>query len=160
MSNFEDAVIQRIKQLEREVERLQRWERPAYVWQSYTVNWTAETTNPTIGNGTLAGRYTQIGKTIIGTIALAMGSTTTYGSGAWHFSLPKSVASGKISVGNWVAVDTGVPKYYTGNVLIYGGTTDIVQFVRDAGYQWFDPYVPHAWASGDTLNILFIYEVA
>ena len=29
MSSFEDAVIQRIKQLEREVERLQRWERPA-----------------------------------------------------------------------------------------------------------------------------------
>ena len=28
MSSFEDAVIQRIKQLEREVERLQRWERP------------------------------------------------------------------------------------------------------------------------------------
>ena len=28
MSVFEDAVIQRIKQLEREVERLQRWERP------------------------------------------------------------------------------------------------------------------------------------
>ena len=31
MSAFEDAVIQRIKQLEREVERLQRWERPADV---------------------------------------------------------------------------------------------------------------------------------
>ena len=29
MSNFEDAVIQRIKQLEREVERLQKWERAA-----------------------------------------------------------------------------------------------------------------------------------
>ena len=29
MSAFEDAVIQRIKQLEREVERLQRWERAA-----------------------------------------------------------------------------------------------------------------------------------
>ena len=29
MSAFEDAVIQRIKRLEREVERLQRWERPA-----------------------------------------------------------------------------------------------------------------------------------
>jgi hypothetical protein len=29
VSTFEDAVIQRIKQLEREVERLQRWERPA-----------------------------------------------------------------------------------------------------------------------------------
>ena len=29
MSAFEDAVIQRIRSLEREVERLQRWERPA-----------------------------------------------------------------------------------------------------------------------------------
>ena len=29
MSAFEEAIIQRIKQLEREVERLQRWERPA-----------------------------------------------------------------------------------------------------------------------------------
>lgn len=29
MSSFEDAVIQRIKQLEREVERLQKWERAA-----------------------------------------------------------------------------------------------------------------------------------
>ena len=31
MSAFEDAVIQRIKQLEREVERLQRWERPIVI---------------------------------------------------------------------------------------------------------------------------------
>ena len=30
MSAFEDAVIQRIKQLEREVERLQKWERAAF----------------------------------------------------------------------------------------------------------------------------------
>ena len=29
MSSFEDAIIQRIRSLEREVERLQRWERPA-----------------------------------------------------------------------------------------------------------------------------------
>ncbi len=31
MSAFEDAVIQRIKQLEREVERLQKWERPIVI---------------------------------------------------------------------------------------------------------------------------------
>ena len=31
MSAFEDAVIQRIKQLEREVERLQKWERPVII---------------------------------------------------------------------------------------------------------------------------------
>ena len=31
MSSFEDAVIQRIRSLEREVERLQRWERPIVI---------------------------------------------------------------------------------------------------------------------------------
>ena len=31
MSSFEDAIIQRIKQLEREVERLQKWERPIVI---------------------------------------------------------------------------------------------------------------------------------
>ena len=31
MSDFDEAVIQRIKQLEREVERLQRWERPIVI---------------------------------------------------------------------------------------------------------------------------------
>ena len=60
----------------------------AGTWQSYTVSWTAATTNPSIGNGTLSGRYTQIGKTVIGSISLTMGSTTTYGTGAWSFSLP------------------------------------------------------------------------
>ena len=31
MSEFDEAVIQRIKQLEREVERLQKWERPVII---------------------------------------------------------------------------------------------------------------------------------
>ena len=100
MSSFEDAIIQRIKQLAREVERLQKWERAADLglgklsdpnadrvlfwdesagalkwlqvggivntdlgkWQSHTVSWTAATTNPSIGNGTLTGRYIVIGK--------------------------------------------------------------------------------------------------
>ena len=41
MSNFEDAVIQRIKQLEREVERLQKWERPDKTgWIPVSDTWT------------------------------------------------------------------------------------------------------------------------
>ena len=56
------------------------------VWTAYTPTWTAATTNPSIGNGTLAGRYTQIGKTCVLVIGLTAGSTTTYGSGNWSFS--------------------------------------------------------------------------
>ena len=39
------------------------------------------TTNPSIGNGVPTGRYLRLGKTIICTIVMQMGSTTTYGSG-------------------------------------------------------------------------------
>ena len=39
MSAFEDAVIQRIKQLEREVERLKRWERPVIITDGHLRGW-------------------------------------------------------------------------------------------------------------------------
>ena len=160
MSEFDEAVIQRIKQLEREVERLQKWEQPVGKWQSYTVSWTASTTNPAIGNGTLIGRYTQIGKTVMGTISLVMGSTTTYGSGGWYFSLPKAVASNAFLTGNWVVVDASPLKFYAGLLRAYGNEDKISQFIRDAGLYWLAGITPHTWANGDSLRISFTYEVA
>ena len=57
-------------------------------WTSYTPSWTATTTNPTVGNGTLIGRYQKIGRTVIFHVNLICGSTTTYGSGSYNFTLP------------------------------------------------------------------------
>ena len=157
MSEFDEAVIQRIKQLEREVERLQRWEQPVGKWQSYTVSWTAGITNPAIGNGTLIVRYIQIGKTVMGTILLAPGSTTTYGSGVWYFSLPKTIASGAFLTGNWAAYDNDTIKFYVGILRAYGSESKITQFIRDAGVYWLDATTPHTWANGDSLRISFTY---
>lgn len=57
-------------------------------WTAYTPVWTAATTNPSLGNGTLTGQYMKIGRTCHVMIKLVMGSTTTYGSGSWRISLP------------------------------------------------------------------------
>lgn len=62
-------------------------------WTSYTPAWTAATTAPDIGNGTLVGYYLKIGRTVHVAVILTCGSTTTYGSGAWSFSLPATASS-------------------------------------------------------------------
>lgn len=65
-------------------------------WTSYTPTWTAATTNPSLGNGTIVGRYIKIGRTCTAVIKLTMGSTTTYGSGLYRFGIPFTSASASI----------------------------------------------------------------
>lgn len=62
-------------------------------WTSYTPAWTGSGSNPAIGNGTLAGKYRQIGKSIDYEINILMGSTTTFGSGTYSFSLPVTASA-------------------------------------------------------------------
>jgi hypothetical protein len=57
-------------------------------WISYTPNWTAASSNPVIGNGTIEGWYKVVGKTCFVRGNIAMGSTTTFGSGEWYVSMP------------------------------------------------------------------------
>ncbi len=166
MSSFEDAIIQRIKQLEREVERLQRWERPAYIWKAYTPTWTADTTNPAIGNGTLTGRYIVIGKLCTYVLGLVMGSTTTYGSGNWAFSLP-------INAVNTAGINFyGVAHIRKAGTANYERIAQIAPSVSTSAINTFtDPTqgsnlynisatVPFTWGENDALGIEITYEVA
>lgn len=65
-------------------------------WTAYTPAWTA-TANPSLGNGTLVGQYIKIGRTCTVTVFLTTGSTTTYGTGTYLFSLPFAAASSAVS---------------------------------------------------------------
>lgn len=62
-------------------------------YSSYAPTWSAATTNPTLGNGTLAGLYRQVNKEVHFLIRLLIGSTTTVGSGGYSWSLPVAAAS-------------------------------------------------------------------
>ena len=57
-------------------------------WTAYTPTWTAASSNPAIGNGTIEGYYKVVGKTCFVRGNIAMGSTTTFGSGEWYVSMP------------------------------------------------------------------------
>lgn len=73
-------------------------------WTAYTPSWTAATTNPVLGNGTLVGQYMKVGRTCTVAIMLTIGSTSTFGSGFWRISLPAqaaSVASGSPGILSW-----------------------------------------------------------
>lgn len=57
-------------------------------WTNYTPTWTCLTTGPVLGNGTLTGKYCQIGQTVHFIIELTAGTTTTFGTGNFQFDLP------------------------------------------------------------------------
>jgi hypothetical protein len=57
-------------------------------WTSYIPVWTASGSNPVIGNGTIEGWYKIIGKTCFVRGNIAMGSSTTFGTGEWYVSMP------------------------------------------------------------------------
>jgi len=129
-------------------------------WATYTPTWTATTTNPTLGNGTLNGRYKQIGKTVHLAIELTFGSTTTPGTGTYAFALPATATS-------------SVARILTGQAVTSGGRGDLTCVI--AGGTTVAPFAPSAaspptsqltgsgmfsaaWAAGNFIRIDGTYE--
>ena len=135
-------------------------------WTGYTPVLTAATTNPTIGNGSIIGRYKQYGKTIHFAIEFVFGSTSTAGSGAWSISLPPSLP---------VTNASGTPVF----VANCNGSVGGFRFHADATlaptattFQMFAPtsntqvalttvqqtVMGNAWANGNFIRITGTYE--
>ena len=154
--NFDEKVVDRIKKLEREVERLRVKESPG-AWLAYTPAWTANVGTPSLGNGTITGKYAKIGKVVTAIVTLTFGSTTSVsGTSTWYISLPFIAISG---MGVWVAYDSGV-KFYTGSVRVYTGSSVIGSFFQDAGQGYLSATIPHTWGENDTLTFMVTYEAA
>lgn len=61
-------------------------------WQSYTPTWSGSGGTPSLGNGTLQGRYVVHGQTLHLAIKLIWGSTTTgNASTSWLFTIPSGL---------------------------------------------------------------------
>ena len=125
-------------------------------WDTYTPTWSAGTTPPTLGNGTIAGRYWRVGHRIDFSIVLTFGSTTTAGSGSYTFSLPTSAQTTLLPVGQVLARHGGPPGNYGFLRTSSASTVDAwmlssSDFLRDSTL---------AWAAGDTICISGTYEAA
>lgn len=101
-------------------------------WPSYNPEWTADTTNPTIGNGSIVGARRIVGKTCDFRVIITMGSTTTYGSGGYFVSLPDTTVTGVQLVACEVN-NSGAVYHCRGRVLSGGTTVQLVAPPTTAG---------------------------
>lgn len=125
-------------------------------WTTYTPTWTAASGGTSIGNGGISASFQVVAKTLLLRLYCAFGSTTTFGTGSWSFSLPAGVTSANLYQGGLpgVAFDssTGARWVVTSDVGP-SATTFNVTPARDAGSFVCDASRPFTWASADTLYL-------
>jgi hypothetical protein len=145
-----------------------RWDGSAWTlvdtggWRSFTPTWTTSGTAPALGNGTLTGRYQQRGKTVHFRIELTAGTTTTFGTGNWSFTVPNTPDTVVSQTANVRAIDVSAGLAYTGQGTLFGSTTTIPQTATGASgaLQTITNTVPMTWASTDSLRIWGSYQAA
>ncbi|MFF9625453.1 hypothetical protein [Streptomyces griseosporeus] len=131
-------------------------------WTSYTPTWTAST-NPAIGNGVIVGRYMKIGRIVIGHINITAGSTTTFGSGAYNFSLPATAANAGASMVGTCQILTSTNRWQ-GQIIVSPNASSVAAFSNltstNTRIDFVSGTVPDTLASGSQIRITFIYEAA
>lgn len=132
-------------------------------WTAYTPVWTGVGSNPAIGNGIIEGRYTRINGLVIVKVRVGMGSTTTYGSGRYDFSLPVNYANStafNTTFGTAWFNDSGSVTAYTG-VTVAGPSASTVTFrIPAGGFGDVTNTAPFTFANGDAISFIATYEAA
>jgi hypothetical protein len=128
-------------------------------WTAHTPTWTATTTNPTLGNGTLVSRYCRVGRMITWIGYLTCGSTTNGGTGVWSMSLPTAAAANSITtVGSANFVHLGdneyvgvceIPSGASTAGFVVKGTASISQFSN----------VSNSFPSGTDSNVRLMWSI-
>lgn len=103
-------------------------------WTSAAPTWTASAGSPSLGNGTLTGRYKRIGKTVDFQLRLTIGSTTTVGTAGafWSFTIPGGGTSAEVFLGSGWFFDTSAAANYNLTWKIDAGNTTIRTWRNDA----------------------------
>lgn len=128
-------------------------------FSTYTPSWTASTSNPSIGNGSISGRYIAFGDFIRFRIRIVAGSTTTFGSGNYSLSLPVPLLSGEVLQASIQYIDGG-SLFYHGAPFLESGSTFRLGVVSNsvANIQSAMPTVPFTFANTDEIRVAGTYE--
>jgi hypothetical protein len=125
---------------------------------AYTPAWTTTGAgaDPSLGNGTLVGRYFRIGKLVIVWVTLTIGTTTNAGSGVWEISLPfaRDVSAGHLGIAS--IVQTGV----TTRVGLVAAAGSLIGVTADGFLAACDASTPHGWSSSNSLRIAYLYTTS
>ena len=133
-------------------------------WTVYTPAWTSSGTQPTIGTGSLSGRYTKIHTTVHFEMAITFASSTNPGTGTYTFTLPVVPASGgpHSAHGNAAGTVGRVPLFATiatatSTFMVFAPTTttsSTYSALTGAGL------AGSAWVDTNTIRVSGTYEVA
>ncbi len=133
------------------------------VWQSYTPTWTSSGTAPSLGNGSITGRYCLMGDLVVVQGKILMGSTTTFGTGNYSWSLPITSANalGGNSIIGYVWIRDNSAGDYMGCCLD-GTTTFSVRPGASTfgGSSTVGSLAPMTWANTDYMAWQLNYEAA
>ncbi len=128
-------------------------------WTAYTPNWSISAgTAPSVGNGTLAGRWKQIGKLVVFHLRVVVGSTTSGGSGGyWLFSAPTARSSSETYDSLTGHINIGA-NHYVGVTVDQGSLTNFAVVLPSTGA--IGPTSPSAYSVGSTVDVRGVYESA
>ncbi|WP_327655691.1 hypothetical protein [Streptomyces sp. NBC_00483] len=146
-----------------------QWNSVLGAWSAYTPAWGADGgAAPTLGNGTIVGRYLKVGRTVDWVLQLTWGSTTAAGGGGsgenWWFGLPAAPAAGftqrivqadafdNSATLHWAA--TGI--YSTLN----SGCVKTFVATQGTAAAVLDSIAPFTWAASDIFYASGRYEAA
>ena len=133
---------------------------PTTAWASYT----STPSGITIGNGTVAASYCQIGKLVAYRITFTMGSTSSI-TGRLSFTLPAAAATPSFDNQSCVAhaYDSSATIHYVLTGDYFTGTINLNGIGAGATYATAvqtSSTIPFAWAVGDVVWINGTYEAA
>lgn len=136
---------------------------PSLVAKTYTPVWSSTGTQPVLGNGTIYGEYVQRNSSIDIYIELTMGSTTTYGTGTYQFSLPVA-SNGRFYKLTGLSHDSSIASSWedvTG--VIIGAAATVVELraltTVGASLAAVSSTVPITWAVSDKLIVTGSYGI-
>lgn len=127
---------------------------------TYTPTWAGGSVS--IGNGTLTGKYQQIGKKVFLNIYLVGGTTTNWGGATtWTFSVPVTAASDGVTYTGIVqTLDSGTGFHAGVCALGSGGTTLTITPTTASSANSYQSTVPMTWATGDSIYLSLVYTAA
>lgn len=136
-------------------------------WTDYTPTWSSTGTAPAYGNATILGRYIRPAnsKLVIYRVRILFGSTTTFGTGTWSFSLPVTAGTSGLdpySLGSAYFRDTSAASvgHYPGVCQIDAtGGPNSIGCITGANTQASNAQ-PFTWANTDHISFQIAYEAA
>jgi hypothetical protein len=134
-------------------------------WTSYTPAWTSTGTAPVLGNGTIFGRYKLVGKVCTANFEAVFGTTSTFGSGTWAFSVPFTAANPASSSANFTYMGAGrghnATQWVTGTVGVLKNTAVARIYSHERGTEW-NATTPQTWVGASTnyLQGQLVYEIS